>query len=83
MSTAFSNALSGLNADSTAINVVSSNLANLNTSGYKDTSISFQDLINESLGINGQSASTVGGSTIAQTSTSFNPGLGADHRTTV
>ena len=49
MSIAFSNALSGLTADATAINVVSENLANLNTTGYKDEQVSFQDLVNQSL----------------------------------
>ncbi len=33
---AFSIALSALSADSTAIDVVGNNLANLNTTGYKD-----------------------------------------------
>jgi flagellar hook protein FlgE len=41
----FSIALTGLNADTTALNVVGNNLANLNTSGYKDTTVSFQDLV--------------------------------------
>ena len=46
---AFSIALSALSADSTAIDVVGNNLANLNTVGYKDTSVNFQDLMSQSL----------------------------------
>ena len=49
MSSAIANALSGLDANSTAINVVSGNLANLNTTGYKDVQVSFEDLVNQSL----------------------------------
>jgi flagellar hook protein FlgE len=75
MSTSFSNALSGLNANSIAIDVVSGNLANLNTSGYKGSSVSFQDLVNQSLSGGGQtSTSLVGGSTIAQATRSFTQG---------
>ena len=73
MSTTFSNALSGLNANSKAIDVVSGNLANLNTNGYKVNNVSFQDLINESLG--GQFDShMIGGSTVAQSTRTFTQG---------
>jgi len=41
----FSIALSGLNADTAALNVVGNNLANLNTTGFKGSSISFHDLV--------------------------------------
>jgi flagellar hook protein FlgE len=41
----FSIALSGLNADKTALDVVGNNLANLNTTGFKETSVSFHDLV--------------------------------------
>ncbi len=51
MLTAFSTALSALNADSTAINVVGNNLANLNTSGFKDVDVSFHDLVYQTLGV--------------------------------
>jgi flagellar hook protein FlgE len=50
MFTSFSTALSALNADSTAIDVVGNNLANLNTTGYKAVDVSFQDLVTQSLG---------------------------------
>lgn len=50
MFTSFSTALSALNADSTAIDVVGNNLANLNTTGFKSSDVSFQDLVSQSLG---------------------------------
>ena len=50
MFTSFSTALSALDATSTAIDVVANNLANLNTTGYKDSTVSFQDLVTESTG---------------------------------
>ena len=50
MFTSFSTALSALNADSTAIDVVGNNLANLNTPGFKASEVCFQDLVTESLG---------------------------------
>jgi flagellar hook protein FlgE len=49
MSAAFSIALSALSADTTAINVVGNNLANLNTNGYKTTVVNFEDLMSLSL----------------------------------
>jgi flagellar hook protein FlgE len=57
---AFSIALSALDANSTAIDVVGNNLANLNTTGYKDTTVNFSDLISQSLGVGGTSSSQVG-----------------------
>ncbi len=50
MFTSFSTALSALNADSTAIDVVGNNLANLNTPGFKTSVVAFRDLVTESLG---------------------------------
>lgn len=46
----FSTALSGLNANTTAIDVVGNNLANLNTDGFKASTVSFYDLVTESIG---------------------------------
>ncbi len=45
----FSIALSGLTADSSALDVVGNNLANLNTTGYKDSNVSFYDLLQQSV----------------------------------
>jgi len=50
MFTSFSTALSALAAQSTAIDVVGNNLANLNTTGFKSSVVSFHDLVTESLG---------------------------------
>lgn len=46
----FSTPLSALNADTTAIDVVGNNLANLNTPGFKASTVSFEDLVTESIG---------------------------------
>jgi flagellar hook protein FlgE len=59
MGTSFSTALSGLNANSTAIDVVGNNLANLNTAGFKADTVTFQDLVTQSLGA-GLGATQVG-----------------------
>ena len=50
MFTSFSTALSALSAHSTAIDVVGNNLANLNTTGFKTSVVSFHDLVTQSLG---------------------------------
>jgi flagellar hook protein FlgE len=50
MGTAFSTALSALNADSTAIDIVGNNLANLNTTGFKASTADFSDVMAEQLG---------------------------------
>jgi flagellar hook protein FlgE len=73
MGSAYSNALAGLNANAQAINIVSSNLANLSTSGYKDQQVSFEDLVNESL-TGFSSGGTISGSTVARSSQTFTQG---------
>ena len=50
MLTSFSTALSALSANTTAIDVVGNNLANLNTPGFKATTVSFHDLVTQSIG---------------------------------
>ena len=50
MFTVFNTALSGLSANSTAIDIVGNNLANLNTTGYKADTVEFQDLMSQQLG---------------------------------
>jgi len=45
----FSIALSGLTAQAEALNIVSNNLANLNTTGYKGDSAFFQDLVTQAM----------------------------------
>ncbi len=54
MLTALSTALSALNAQSTAIDVVGNNLANLNTVGFKSTSTDFYDLVSQTIGEGGE-----------------------------
>ena len=66
MSTAFSNALSGLQANSEAINVVSGNLANENTFGYKANTVSFEELVSS---IGGASDANLTGASVVPSST--------------
>jgi len=49
----FSTPLSGLNANSQELSVISNNLANLNTVGYKADVANFQDLFYQQIGTNG------------------------------
>jgi flagellar hook protein FlgE len=42
--------VSGLNAFGTGLSVMSNNISNLNTVGFKDSSVSFSDIIGQSLG---------------------------------
>ncbi len=66
----FLTALSGLSADTTALDVVGNNLANMNTQGFKSENILFEDAMNAasaSLQVGGGVESTL-------TSTSFTQG---------
>jgi len=49
----FSIPLSGLGASQEALNIISNNLANLNTTGYKDQTANFQSLFYQNLGTTG------------------------------
>jgi flagellar hook protein FlgE len=71
MSSTFSNALSGLNANSLAIDTVSGNLSNMNTTGYMGNQVSFEDLLS---GVSNAAHTSVAGSVVAQTSTEFSQG---------
>ena len=46
----FSTALSALTATATALDVVGNNLANMNTPGFKMSTVSFRDLVTQSMG---------------------------------
>ena len=46
----FSAGLSGLNANSVYLNVIGNNLANINTIGFKASSVTFMDLVSQSAG---------------------------------
>lgn len=70
----FSTALSALTADETAINVVGNNLANLNTAGFKDTVVSFSDLVTQSLGAGSGETQVGGGVSAPITLTNFSQG---------
>lgn len=50
MFTAFDTALSALQANSSAIDVIGNNLANLNTTGYKSVEVQFSDLMSQTMG---------------------------------
>ena len=51
MFTSFSAALTGLAANEVGVDAVGANLANLNTTGYKASVVSFYDLVAQSLGL--------------------------------
>jgi flagellar hook protein FlgE len=50
MSSAFSIALSSLQAESEAINITGNNLANMNTDGFKGSAVDFKDLFSQYIG---------------------------------
>ena len=72
----FSIALSGLQADSVALNTVGNNLANLNTTAYKEQGTTFEDLFYQQVGTSGAgNPLQVGvGTRVSGTSTSFDQG---------
>jgi flagellar hook protein FlgE len=72
----FSIPLSGLVASDTALATISNNLANLNTTGYKDTTVNFQDMFYNLLGTNGSGDQLqVGsGTSVASIDTNFSGG---------
>ncbi len=68
--------LSGLDADSTALNTIANNLANMNTTGYKAQTTNFFDLFYQQLGSNGSGDEIQGGTgvRVASNSTDFSAG---------
>jgi len=60
MFSSFTTALSGLNANSTAIDIIGNNLANLDTTGFKADSVEFSDLMSQQLGATASSAVGLG-----------------------
>lgn len=50
MAFSFNTSLSGLNANSNALNVVGNNIANANTTGFRSSTISFEDVFADSRG---------------------------------
>src|SRR5271155_6074410 len=72
----FSIALSGLDADSTALNTIGNNLANLNTTAYKGQNTSFEDLFYQQIGEagSGDPIQVGAGTKVSGTSTDFTEG---------
>jgi len=72
----FSIALSGLDADSTALNTIGNNLANLNTTAYKSQNTSFEDLFYQQIGQSGSGDPIQAGSgtKVGGTTTDFSEG---------
>jgi flagellar hook protein FlgE len=68
--------LSGLNADSTALNTIANNLSNMNTTGFKGQSTNFSDLFYQQTGTTGSGDEVqVGtGVQVASNSTDFTGG---------
>ena len=50
--------LSGLDADSTALNTIANNLANMNTTGFKSQTTNFADLFYQQVGSNSSETSS-------------------------
>lgn len=69
----FSIALSGLQADTVALNTIGNNLANLNTTAYKGQNTSFEDLFYQQIGESGSgdAIQTGAGVKVSGTSTNF------------
>jgi flagellar hook protein FlgE len=73
---AFSIPLSGLSTSSSELNVIADNLANLNTDGYKDQSLTFSDIFNGMQGSsgNGDPIQLGSGVQIESTTSNFSSG---------
>src|SRR5215831_3803053 len=66
----FSTALSGLNANTEGLSVVGNNIANLNTVGFKESDISFSEVLNQQVATgSGSSSVNVGLGTQVQSVT--------------
>jgi flagellar hook protein FlgE len=71
----FSSSLSGLNANQQELAVIGNNLANINTVAYKASTVSFADLVSQSVGSSGFNPAQVGlGVTIGSISPNFQQG---------
>ncbi|HWF47515.1 MAG TPA: flagellar hook-basal body complex protein, partial [Bryobacteraceae bacterium] len=73
MLTALTTALTAMDAETTAIDVTGNNLANLNTTGYKASTVSFYDLMSQTLG-SGASSQVGTGLETPLTNTAFTTG---------
>jgi|CZKF01.1.fsa_nt_gi flagellar hook-basal body protein len=68
--------LSGLNADSTALNTIANNLSNMNTTGFKEQTTNFSDLFYQQVGTTGAGGEIQQGTgvQVASNSTDFTGG---------
>ncbi len=68
--------LSGLNADSTALNTIANNLSNMNTTGFKSQTTNFSDLFYQQVGTTGSGDEIQQGTgvQVASNSTDFTGG---------
>jgi flagellar hook protein FlgE len=80
----FSIALSGLNADSQALNTIANNLSNMNATAYKEKTANFADMFYQSIGTTGSgNAIQVGaGTKVASVSTNYTQGSSETSNTT-
>lgn len=72
----FSIPLTGLNADSTALNTIANDLANMNTTAFKSQSVNFSDLFYQQVGSTGAGdpIQVGAGSEVGSTETNFTAG---------
>lgn len=72
----FSIPLTGLNADQTELNTIANNISNLNTTGFKAQTTSFEDLFYQQVGSSGSGDPVQSGQgvKVAANSTNFTPG---------
>jgi len=71
----FSTSLSGLNANQQKLNVIGNNLANINTIGFKSSTVEFSDLVSQSVGGSSSNPMQIGlGVTTGSISPSFSQG---------
>jgi flagellar hook protein FlgE len=80
----FSAALSGLNSNAIYLSVIGNNLANINTVGFKSSSVTFQDLVSQTLKLGGGGGNPVqiglGVITPGRGTSAMTPTVGWSHR---
>lgn len=74
MSQAFYSAMSGMNAAQTKVNVVADNIANMNTVGFKQSSVQFSDIYYNTMSAGGAPSTTMGGTNPRQVGTGVRVG---------
>lgn len=90
MMSAFFSAVSGLKSETYNLDVIANNIANVNTTGYKADSVSFSDLLSQTISGATSSSSTTGGTNAKQiglgvsvASTNINMSVGSTESTGV